>query len=84
MIQASYLNLIQGSRVKKLKCYFCGKTPMFGNNVSHSKRHTKRMFMPNIHPTTLMVDGKPKRLKVCTRCLRTHYKAARKETPSPS
>ena len=30
------------------KCEICGKSPMFGHNVSHSKRATKRMFRPNI------------------------------------
>ncbi len=60
-----------------MKCDLCDKMPMFGNNVSHSKRHTKRRWMPNIHPVTLTIDGKRKRMTVCTRCLRTHHKAAR-------
>lgn len=63
-----------------MKCDLCDKTPMFGNNVSHSKRHTKRRWMPNIHPVTLTIDGKRKRMTVCTRCLRTHHKAARATT----
>ncbi|MFC2004651.1 50S ribosomal protein L28 [Chloroflexota bacterium] len=67
-----------------MKCYLCGKTPMFGHNVSHSKHHTKRRWVPNIHPATILIDGKPKRLNLCTRCLRTHYKAARKEAASLS
>jgi len=60
-----------------LKCDLCDKTPQFGNNVSHSKRHTKRRWMPNIHRVTLIVDGKKKRLSLCTRCLRTQHKLAR-------
>jgi large subunit ribosomal protein L28 len=47
---------------------------MFGENVSHSKRHTNRRFMPNIHPATIMLDGKSKQLNLCTRCLRTQNK----------
>ncbi|NJL34270.1 MAG: 50S ribosomal protein L28 [Chloroflexaceae bacterium] len=30
------------------KCEFTGKKPSFGSNVSHSKRHTKRMWKPNV------------------------------------
>jgi len=60
-----------------LKCEMCGKTPQFGHNVSHSKRHTNRRWMPNIHPVTLLVDGKAKRMKLCTRCLRTQHKATK-------
>ncbi|MCJ7605415.1 MAG: 50S ribosomal protein L28 [Dehalococcoidales bacterium] len=49
---------------------------MFGHNVSHSKRHTNRKFMPNIHPVRLTIDGKAKRMSLCTRCLRTYNKTA--------
>ncbi|MBI2869914.1 MAG: 50S ribosomal protein L28 [Chloroflexi bacterium] len=60
-----------------MKCDLCGKSAMFGFNISHSKRHTKRDWMPNIHPATLTINGKRQRLHVCTRCLRTHYKASK-------
>lgn len=60
-----------------MKCDLCDKTPQFGNNVSHSKRHTKRRWMPNIHRVTIIVDGRKKRLNLCTRCLRTQHKLAR-------
>lgn len=60
-----------------MKCEVCGKTPQFGHNVSHSKRRTNRRWLPNIHPATLIKDGKKVRLKLCTRCLRTHHKLAR-------
>ncbi len=30
-------------------CQVTGKRPMSGYNVSHSKRHTKRRFLPNLH-----------------------------------
>ena len=29
-------------------CQITGKTAMVGNNVSHSKRRTKRLFKPNL------------------------------------
>jgi large subunit ribosomal protein L28 len=59
-----------------MRCDVCGKKPMFGNSVSHSKRHTKRRWLPNIHRTTVMVEGKKTKVNICTRCLRTLYKTA--------
>lgn len=53
------------------KCQICGKGPMFGHNVSHSKHATNRMFRPNIQRKRLMIDGKLQRIHVCTRCIRT-------------
>ncbi|MEE9583816.1 MAG: 50S ribosomal protein L28 [Dehalococcoidales bacterium] len=60
-----------------MKCELCGKSPQFGHNISHSKRHTKRRWLPNIHPVILIRDGKPARLNLCTRCLRTQHKLTR-------
>jgi len=59
-----------------LKCELCGKEPKVGDNVSHSKRHTQRRWYPNISKTTILVDGKRKRINICTRCLRTRQKVA--------
>jgi large subunit ribosomal protein L28 len=58
-------------------CEKCGKTKQSGNNVSHSNVHTKRLFRPNIQKTTMLVNGTPKQVKLCTRCLRTMAKAPR-------
>ncbi|MCE2463132.1 MAG: 50S ribosomal protein L28 [Dehalococcoidia bacterium] len=60
-----------------MKCEVCGKVGMSGNNVSHSKRRTKTRFMPNVHKMTLSMDGESKKVKICTRCLRSQHKAAR-------
>jgi len=59
-------------------CELCGKKPMFGHNVSHSNRKTKRKFKPNVQRVTVILNGVPKRMRICTRCLRTLYKEARK------
>jgi large subunit ribosomal protein L28 len=58
-------------------CELCGKKPGFGHNVSHSNRKTNRKFKPNVQPVTIMVDGVRRRMRICTRCLRTLYKQAR-------
>ena len=57
-----------------MKCDICGKGPLFGHAVSHSKIHTKRKFNANVHAATIQVDGKIKHMNLCTRCLRTHNK----------
>lgn len=58
------------------KCELCGKGPTFGNNVSFSKRHTRRMWRPNIQKTSLVLDGGIKvQVKICTRCQRTLQKS---------
>ena len=59
------------------KCEICGKIPMFGHNVSHSKRATNRKFRPNIQRKKVMLDGKLRRIHVCTRCLRTLSRATK-------
>ncbi len=51
-------------------CDICGKKPLFGNNVSHAKNITKRRWNPNLQSVKALVGGNPKRLKVCTSCLK--------------
>ncbi|TAK25295.1 MAG: 50S ribosomal protein L28 [Chloroflexota bacterium] len=58
-----------------LRCDLCGKSPASGSNVSFSERHTKRRFRPNIQRARLLIKGAEQRVKVCTRCLRSHYRA---------
>ena len=58
------------------RCAICGKGPQYGHHVSHSKVHTKRRFMPNLHKARVMIDGRPQTALVCTRCLRTQAKSA--------
>ena len=53
------------------KCNVCGKTTVFGNNVSHSHRRSNRMFKPNLRRVKAVVEGATKRIYVCTRCLRS-------------
>jgi large subunit ribosomal protein L28 len=59
------------------RCDRCGKSPMSGNNVSHSKVRTRRRFMPNLQPARVLQDGRLVRATLCTRCLRTATKAPR-------
>ncbi len=52
-------------------CEVCGKKPSWGNNVSHSERKTRRRWLPNIQKVRAIVDGSPKRLYVCTGCIKS-------------
>ena len=52
-------------------CEVCGKGTLAGNNVSHSNRHTKRAWKPNIQQVRAIVNESVKRVNVCTRCLRS-------------
>lgn len=53
------------------KCDICGKAIVFGNNVSHSHRRSNRSWKPNVKRVKAIVAGSPKRVHVCTRCLRS-------------
>ena len=51
-------------------CDICGKGPSFGHNVSHSQRKTNRRWNPNIQRVRALVGKTPKRLNVCTSCIK--------------
>lgn len=52
-------------------CEMCGKGTMSGHHVSHSNRKTNRVWAPNVQSMRVFINGQPKRLNVCTRCVRT-------------
>jgi len=54
-----------------LQCELCEKKPTSGNNVSHANNKTRRVFNPNIQTVRAIVGGAHKRIRVCTRCLRS-------------
>jgi large subunit ribosomal protein L28 len=65
-------------------CQICGKGPIVGFSIARrglAKKkggvgrkitgRTKRFFRPNIQRVRAVIDGKVKRIKVCTTCLRS-------------
>jgi len=56
---------------KMAACYVCGKKKTIGNNVSHANNKTKRYFLPNLQRMKILTETGPKRVNVCTRCLRS-------------
>jgi large subunit ribosomal protein L28 len=53
------------------KCEISGKGKQYGNNVSFSQRHTKKVWKPNLQIKTLVIDGKKAKMKVSTQTIRT-------------
>jgi len=53
------------------KCEMCGKTPVVGRQVSHAHNVSARRFEPNLQKVRAMIGGGIKRIRVCTRCLRS-------------
>lgn len=51
-------------------CDICGKTPFFGMKVSHSHRRSNRRWNPNVHKVRAIVNGTPKRVNACAKCLK--------------
>jgi large subunit ribosomal protein L28 len=49
----------------------CGKGRTIGNNVSHANNRTKRQVLPNLQKTRILVSGSPRKVPVCTRCMRS-------------
>lgn len=52
-------------------CEICGKKPSYGNQVSHAHNTSRRRWEPNLQRVRALVDGVPKKIRVCTRCIRS-------------
>ena len=53
------------------RCDICGKGPLSGNRVSHAHNVTHRRFHPNLQRVRAVLNGVQRRVRVCTRCLRS-------------
>ncbi len=57
------------------KCEICEKTLNYGNKLSitrsHISKRTSRTWKPNLRTVKTIVNGEPKRIKVCAKCLRS-------------
>ncbi len=57
------------------KCAVCGKETSFGNQLSitrsHISKRSTRTVKPNLRSVKAIVDGEPKKLTVCAKCLRS-------------
>lgn len=57
------------------KCAICEKAISHGNKLSvtrsHISKRTSRTWKPNLRTVKAIVDGQPKRISVCAKCLRS-------------
>ena len=57
------------------KCAICNKETTFGNKLSitrsHISKRASRTWKPNLRTIKAIVDGQPKKIKVCAQCLRS-------------
>lgn len=57
------------------KCEICEKSISFGNKLSitrsHISKRSTRTWKPNLRKVKALVNGEPKRINVCTKCLRS-------------
>ena len=54
------------------RCEICDKGPVVGRTVSHAHNVGPRRFEPNLQRVRALVNGGIRRLRVCTRCLRSN------------
>jgi large subunit ribosomal protein L28 len=52
-------------------CDVCGRGPKYGNRVSHAHNVTSRRWEINLQKVHALVQGAPKRIRVCTSCIKS-------------
>lgn len=56
------------------KCICCDKGTTFGNQLSitrsHISKRTSKPVKPNLRTVKAIINGEPKRVTVCAKCLR--------------
>ena len=61
-----------------MRCEICGKTTTFGKKVAHDRMYingrTSKKIKPNLQTMTIETPGGRRKIKVCTRCMRTMRK----------
>ncbi len=54
-------------------CEICGKKPLKGCNVSHAHNRSRKISFPNLQKVRVLEpSGRVRRVKVCTRCIRSN------------
>jgi len=54
------------------QCEVCGKKPVVGRQHSHANTVSARRFEPNLQTVRALINGGVRRIRVCTRCLRSN------------
>ena len=53
------------------ECYITGRKSSTGNSRSHAMNASKRTWKANLQKVRILVDGKPKKVWVSTRALKS-------------
>ena len=53
------------------QCEICGKATVTGRKVSHAHNVTSRTWEPNLRSIKALIDGSVRRIRACTRCIRS-------------
>ena len=53
------------------RCAICEKGPAAGYSLSHSHIRSHRRFLPNLQRIRVVLGGTPRRVYVCTTCLKS-------------
>ena len=53
-------------------CEVCGKKPVVGRTVSHAHNVRPRRFERDLQVVRALINGGVRRMRVCTRCLRSN------------
>lgn len=53
------------------RCAICGRQPAAGYSLSHSHVRSHRRFVPNLQRIRVMLGRAPRRVNVCTTCLKS-------------
>jgi large subunit ribosomal protein L28 len=67
----SRLNFVEGQTMARV-CAVCAKGPVTGHNVSHAKNRTNRRWYPNLQTVRVLVEGAPRRVRVCAQCIKSN------------
>jgi len=62
---------LEGVFVMARRCEICDKGPVVGRTVSHAHNVGPRRFEVNLQTVRAVVNGATKRIRVCTRCIRS-------------
>ncbi len=64
-------SFLHRSNVMARQCYVCSKRTILGSTISHAHNVQSRKFKPNLQRIRILERGSVKRVRICTRCIRS-------------